>query len=453
MVKNNNTERIIFNALCFLKLNRMKSTQKLSLLLLIASLLFSCNKISNTVINPKDYNKYLEIKDNKSKDFTLSEINFWQNKYDKSPSQTTYLSLLASNYAVLFENTGNVKHLYKVEELLLKVNKEYNYAYVGEIRSLGRNYISQHRFKEALVLAKKALDIGEGMKETQKLLFDVNMELGNYADAEKNLKYFNDGKDFGYLIRVAKWNDHLGDLKTAISLMEKAKEIAISNDNKSLKIWTYSNLGDFNGHAGDIQKSYDYYLKTLELDPNNSYALKGIAWIAFSYERNTLEAKRIIDSISKRHQTPDFYLLKAQIAEYENNSTAKNQNLSAYFQMLDSINYGAMYNKYNALLYADDKNTAAKALEIAKIEIAHRPTPDSYDLLAWSYYNLGDTKKAAAIAEKYVDGKSFEPELNYHLAEIYKANNMTSKFAPIKADLLKSIYELGPSFENKINKL
>ena len=431
----------------------MKTIQTLSVLLLVTYLLTSCNKKSNSITSQNDYNKYLEIKDNKSKDFTLSEINFWQKKYDKSPSQTTYLSLLASNYAVLFENTGNVKHLYKVEELLLMVNKEYNYAYVNEIRSLGRNYISQHRFKEALVLANKALAIGEGMKETQKLLFDVNMELGNYADAEKNLKYFNDGKDFGYLIRVAKWNDHLGDLKTAISLMEKAKDIAISNDNKSLKIWTYSNLGDFNGHAGNIQKSYDYYLKTLELEPNNSYALKGIAWIVFSHERNTVEAKRIIDNISKRHHTPDFYLLKAEIAEYENNATAKNENLTAYFQMLEAINYGAMYNKYNALIYADDKRTASKALEIAKIEIAHRPTPDSYDLLAWSYYNLGDTKKALEIAEKYVVGKSFEPNLNFHLATIYKANNKEAKIVPIKEELLNSIYELGPNMEQKVTNL
>ena len=240
--------------------NKMKTIKILSILLFTALLMLSCNQKSDKIIAQKDYNKYLEIKDNKSRDFAQSEINFWQKKYDKVPNQTSYLSLLASNYSKLFENTGNVKYLYKVEALLLQVNKEYHYETVGPIRSLGRNYISQHRFRDALVLANKALAIGEGMKETQKLLFDVNMELGNYTLAEKNLKYLNDSKDFDYLIRVAKWNDHLGDLKTAISLMEKAKDIAISNDNKSLKIWTYSNLGDFNGHAGDIQKSYVYYL-------------------------------------------------------------------------------------------------------------------------------------------------------------------------------------------------
>lgn len=431
----------------------MKTTKTLSILFFTTLLMVSCTKKSDTIISQKDYNKYLEIKDNKSRDFAQSEIDFWQKKYDKAPNQTSYLSLLASNYSKLFENTGNIKYLYKVEELLLQVNKEYHYAGVAPIRSLGRNYISQHRFREALVLAYKALAIGEGMKETQKLLFDVNMELGNYTDAEKNLKFLTDSSDFDYLIRASKWNDHLGDLKTAISLMEKAKDIAITYDNKSLKIWTFSNLGDLNGHAGNIQTSYDYYLKTLEIEPNNSYALKGIAWIAFSHEKDTQEATRIIDNISKRHHTPDFYLLKAQIAEYENDFLSKKVNLAAYFNMLNTINYGAMYNKYNTLIYADDKNTATKALEIAKIEIDHRPTPDSYDLLAWSYYNLGDSKKALAIEEEYVVGKSFEPKLNYHLATIYKANNLTAKIAPIKEELLKSTFELGPNLEKKINIL
>ena len=427
--------------------------KKIAILVLTVFLAISCNTQSGQITNPKDYAAYLEIKDNKSRAFAQSEINFWQKKYNAAPNQISYLSLLASNYSNLFENTGNVKYLYKAEELLLKSNKAYNYTSVGTIRSLARNYISQHRFREALALANKALKIGEGMKETQKLLFDVNMELGNYTQAEKNLSSLNDSTDFDYLIRISKWNDHLGDLKTAISFMEKAKAKAIVNENKSLKTWTFSNLGDLYGHDGNIQTSYEYYLKTLALEPNNSYALKGIAWIAFSYEKNTKEATRIIDSISKRHHTPDFYLLRAQIAEFEGNGTLKDNNLTAYFAMLKAINYGAMYNKYTTLIYADDKKSASKALEIAKIEIDHRPTPDSYDLLAWSYYNLGDIKKALEIAQKFVVGKSFEPKLNYHLATIYKANNMENEIAPIKQELLKSTFELGPNFEKKINKL
>ena len=136
--------------------------------------------------------------------------------------------------------------------------------------------------------------------------------------------------------------------------------------------------------------------------------------------------------------------------DIEKNNKAKEDNLESYFAMLQNKKYGAMYNKYNTLIYADDQNTAAKALEIAKIEVEHRPTPDSYDLLAWSYYNLGDSKKALEIAEKFVAGKSFEPKLNFHLATIYKANNMIDKVAPLKEELLNSSYELGPILEKKI---
>ena len=74
-------------------------------------------------------------------------------------------------------------------------------------------------------------------------------------------------------------------------------------------------------------------------------------------------------------------------------------------------------------------------------------------MLAWSYYKLGDEKKALEIAEKYVVGKSFEPKLNYHLATIYKANNKTVEIAPIKEELLNSIYELGPNMEQKVSNL
>ena len=431
----------------------MKTLKIIPFLVFTTLFIFGCEKKSEQITTTEDYNKYLNIKDNKSVTFANNEIDFWQKKYDAAPNQPSYLGQLASNYGVLFEYTGNIKNLYKSEELLLQANEEYNYSRVSTIRSLARNYISQHRFKEALVLANKALAIGEGRKETEKLLFDVQMELGNYPEAVKNLNSIKDHQDFDYLIRLAKWNDHKGDLETAITFMEKAKDIAEKYDNKSLKIWSYSNLGDFYGHAGRIEDSYNSYLKTLELDPNYTYALKGIAWIVFSKERNTKEANRIIDAIAANHNTPDFYLLKSQIAQFEGNKQEELKNRNAYFSMMEQNNYGAMYNKYNTLIYADDKNTAQKALDIAKIEVDHRPTADSYDLLAWSYLNVGEPKKALEIAQRHVVGKSFEPKVQYHLAMIYKSNNLAAKIAPIKQELSGSLYELGPNFENKVNQL
>ena len=430
----------------------MKISNLLKILVFTISIT-SCNNENSKITNASDYNTYLSISANKNKQLAENEIIFWQKKYNAAQNQTSYLSQIAGYYNSLFEYTFEVNDLYKAEELLLKVNTASNFSEVGPLRALAKNYITQHRFREAYLLANKALKIGEGFKETQKLLFDVNMELGNYSDAKKNLANIYNTEDFDYLIRMAKWNDHIGDLPTAITLMEKATKKAELNENKHLKIWAYSNLGDMYGHAGRISDSYNFYLKTLKEDENNYYALKGIAWIAFSHEKNTKEANRIIDIISKKHNSPDFKLFKAEMAEFNKNEKEKNKYLKEYFNLLQQRNYGVMYNKYNAILFADNKKDAVKALEIAYQEIKNRPTPESYDLLAWSNYNLGNTKKALEICNKHIVNKSFEPVINYHLAEIYKANKMTDKIKPIKEDLVESIYELGPNMKEKIEKL
>lgn len=428
-------------------------TKQTTFLLLILIIIFSCNKKNTKITNPKDYELYLTSTDRKSLDFVNYEIDFWQKKIDLAPDQFSYLNKLASNYSSLFELTANLDYLLKAEKLLIQSNDALKYTSVGSINSLARNYISQHRFREALALAKRSEKIGGEKVETQKLLFDVQMELGNYEEARKSLIAIKDFKNFDFLIRDAKWNDHRGDLDTAIDMIEKASKIAVDNNSKTLMVWTYSNLGDMYGHSGKIKESYEYYLKALKVEPEHSYSLKGIAWIVFSHEKNTKEAKRIIEAVSKKHNSPDFYLIKSQIAEFEKDTVSKERYLQQYFKMLEAKNYGVMYNKYNALLFADKQNTVNKALEIAKIEVEHRPTPDSYDLLAWSYFKLGYKKKALEIANKYIRDKTYEPVPSYHLAEIYKANNLKQISDKIKEELINSQFELGPNMMKKIQML
>jgi hypothetical protein len=424
------------------------------LTLLAAITLSSCDqKSAKNIVKSDDYQKYLDLKDNKKLESIQKELQFWEDKFKKAPSQLPYLSIIASNNTQLFDRTGKIEYLYKADSLLVVLNKFYNQQITGTLRSLARNYISQHRFKEALGLAQKAKALGDGLDETNKLLFDVNLELGNYQEAEKSLAALPDTKGFDYLIRIAKWNDHLGDINRAVSFMKDAAKVAEKEDNESLKIWAYTNLGDISGHAGNIEESYSYYLKTLQIDPNNTYALKGLAWINFSHEKNTKEAKRIIAKIQERHDTADYYLLLAEIAKFEDNKSEIKKNLDTYFNFLKSKDYGAMYTKYNVLIYAEDAKKVDEAIALSKIEIAHRPTPDSYDLLAWSLFKKGKIKEALAIEETHIIGKSFEPKLIYHLAKILKANNKTEKISKMKEDLESNIFELGPNFKSKISSL
>ncbi|NHN24872.1 tetratricopeptide repeat protein [Flavobacterium jejuense] len=426
-------------------------TIKLSILLLFIFFIFSCNsKEQLHITKKKEYKEYLTNKKNSKLENIKKDIAYWQKKYNDAPNQYTYLITLSGLYAQLFEINGTIKDLYYSEKLLLDCNNRIKGEKAGIHRSIAKNYISQHRFKEALSHLENAYELGENKKGTNKMLFDVHMELGNYDLAKDKLSEILDYKDFDYLIRLAKWNDHNGNLDKAIEVMEKAMKMAEASKNNELRLWIYSNIADFYGHAGRIQDSYNYYLKTLEIDNNNMYALKGIAWIAFSHEKNTKQAIEIINYIESKHLVPDLYLLKADIYDYEGDARAKQIALNDYFRVLSENDYGDMYNKYNALLFAETPGETDKALMIAEKEIFNRPTPESYDLLAWVYYNIGDYKNAYDVISKHTLNKSHEPLIIYHNELILKANNMLNEKNSHKEELLESIYELGPNLEKQI---
>ncbi|QWX85552.1 hypothetical protein H0I23_07905 [Cellulophaga sp. HaHaR_3_176] len=426
---------------------------KYILLIFSALLIFSC-KDSDTALkkitDKDDYNQFLVSEKPKT---TSKYFELWNSKIKPDSIQLMSFGIVAGEYNTYFNETGNIDFLKKSEQALTKAVEKANIGRSGFRRALARNYISQHRFKEALELAENAREIGAGLTETQSLLFDVHMELGNYKLAKNYLDSITDLSKFGYLIRAAKWNDYKGDLASTINYMEQAEKIAENKKNKGLMLWSYTNLADYYGHAGRIKDSYSNFLKSLAIDSQNAYAKKGIAWIVFSHENNPKEALRILDSITKNYDAPDYYLLKSEIAEFMGDEENYAKNLDQYFLRVKNKKYGDMYNAYNIDLYLSDANEISNAFKLAEKEVANRPTPESYSFLAYSYLKLGEKQKALNIVLNHIEGKTFEPAILYNAAEIYKENGSLEKTAEIKEELLGAIYELGPNMKNKIEAL
>lgn len=405
----------------------------------------------NQVTKKSDYQGYLETTNSEVQKQQLNNLSYWKNKYEQQPSQYPYLSKIANVHTQLFNTTGDIKHLKAAEKHLKKQIQKRETA--SNLRQLAKNYISQHRFQESLMLLKKAEEDGEKLLATQKMLFDVYLEIGNYKSAKTYLDKIYALNDFDYLIRAAKWNDTQGELNNAIRLLEKALERAESSNNKALKIWSYSNLADFYGHHNEIQKSYDYYLKTLSLDPSNAYAKKGIAWIAYSHEKNPKEAFRILNTIQSYHNAPDYHLFKAELAEYQQNAKDQKKHIHQFMSVVEEDDFGVMYDQHLIKLHAEETKTTWIALNLLRKEISNRPTPENYDLWAWALLNKGDAKKSLQIAQEHVMGKSHEPEVLYHLAEIYKRNGLNAEVQKLKKELLESAFEIGPVLLTKVENI
>ena len=112
--------------------------------------------------------------------------------------------------------------------------------------------------------------------------------------------------------------------------------------------------------------------------------------------------------------------------------------------------YKNMYHKYLATLEAEEFENPDAAVSIAMEEIANRPTPQSYDLLAWAYYHQNNFPEALSIATRQVENQTFEPEAFYHLGMIYQANGNNEKASYYLNEALASEFELGPSISKKI---
>lgn len=414
-------------------------------------LIFGCQEKTEKITDRNDYDHYLNTAHTPTTEALQKDLAFWEKRFNNDTTHLLEMGRLAGIHAALFAATGAISDL-KTSEALLE--KAYRVAARNKdvyLRGLAHNYISQHRFKEAQALLDSAYTYPDNRRETEMMLFDVAMELGEYKRADTMLGKIKDMKDFNYLIRLAKWSDHNGNLDTAIKYLEQAQKIAEERDSRGFKVWIYSNLADFYGHAGRLRDAYNGYLKTLALEPDNHYAKKQIAWLAYSSEKNTAEANRILDSVMVGHQAPDYYLFKAEMARYEGNFSEEKKQQAMFLETLENPKYGGMYNTYLIKLYTE--TDPEEALKLAAIEIHNRSTPETYQLLAYAQLKAGQKEAALKTIEEFVEGKTEEPKALFHAALVYKANGMEKKAALLKEELLGAAYELGPVKAAKIEKL
>jgi tetratricopeptide (TPR) repeat protein len=305
---------------------------------------------------------------------------------------------------------------------------------------LSANAITRHDCRAAEKYANEALEVGEKKFVSTLLKTDALLERGNLWDARNLMHDVASISHFDFLIRNVKLNDQSGDLDAAIKDMEAALKIAKDSGNKDLINWSLSNLADMYGHDGRITKSYKTYLEALSHNPADLHSLKGIAWIAFSHDKDTEEAKRIISFLKSIHPIPDYDLLLAEIATYEGDNQIAESYENDFLAKASRPEYGKMYQSYIGYL----NENADEALKIAESEIENRPHPMSYNLLAWATLQKGEKQKAVDILEEYVIGQTEEPDALFYTGIILKEAGDTKQAKQFLKEALDASFELGP---------
>ena len=423
------------------------------LLIVIAAFFSGCKSGTDTITRTSDYDEYMHLAAADSMPSLKNintDIDFWSKRLANSPEDAVAKISLAGLFSARFKTAGDINDIHTSDSLYLDANSLFKTSTSSVYRSLASNCITQHKFQQAKRYLDTALVLGDDKYLTYLMRCDVFMELGDLDLAERSLKHIPAKNNFDYLIREAKLLDHTGDLDAAIKKMEQAKDIALESRKDVLILWAISNLGDMYGHANRFKESYKCYLDVLEKKPDYLYALKGISWLAFSHDKNIFEAKRILNYLSKLHPVPDYDLMLAEIASFEKDTTTKQALLNKFMSSVSYKRYGEMYNKYVFNLMIDENKDFDQALQIAEREVDNRPTSQSYDLLAWAYYNMDRKEEALRIAKAHVENRNHEPDALYHLGIIYASSGNTKKAKRFLKEANDSAFELGPDVAAKI---
>ncbi|MDX2302269.1 MAG: hypothetical protein NW226_05680 [Microscillaceae bacterium] len=407
-----------------------------------------------TLIHTKDYEVFFKKMTSAQENLSAinQEIEFWASRIRRGNHSHLYYNKVASQLAKRFRVSGDPSDLHQSDSLLRAADSIAVHQHVGSLHNLVYNAITQHKFQEALNLGLKAEKIGERRYISHLLLTDIHQELGNLTLASNYLAKLPNKGSFDYLVRKSKLTDAQGNLDSAIFYMEQALAKVSPKSQNDLYYWAKSNLGDMYGHQGEVQKSYKAYLEVLNFNPNNYHVWKGIAWIAFSHDQNTTEAKRIIQRILHNTRMPDLHLMLAEIAEFEGDQQTVETQLQAFKAEISKKEYGNMYLSPLAKLQADYLKNYEEALKIARKEIQNRPNATSYALNAWILHLKGQSSAALKIAQEFVEGYTEEPEVMYQLGIIFKANGKHEQAEKFLEQAHESSFELGPVLSQQIEK-
>ena len=423
--------------------------KSLSFILCIC-LFVACGNIENSkpIVNVDDYQQIFDAKPKSIN--TAANIKFWSNKIKQTENSYTFQQKLAEVYLNDFEATGQIENLTKAQELLENSLKFSSIQLKPKVLlSLSANSINLHHFNKALEYAIEAAELSNENYGPLLMQFDALMEIGDYDKAELVLAKTKRMDDFDYLVRYAKYQDYIGQLDSAIYYMETA--MSLSDYNQENTLWVKASLGDYYGHDGQIEKSYSTFVDVLKVDRSYTHAIEGIAWIAFSYDKNPSEAIRLLEHVQNIKYAPTINLDLAEIYRYMGDEN-KAFSLERDFLRETSRNeLKALYSNYwiNTL----GGSEASLIMDMAHFEVSSRPTPSSYSNLALAHYYNGNFNKAVEILDNHVVGFTYEPAIIFKAAKIYKQVGKQNQANELFALCREASFELGPVVMQELKSL
>lgn len=345
-------------------------------------------------------------------------ISAMESQLRENPSNPKLCTSLGAAYLQRARETSDPEYYNKAEQVLLNAldadmnNFEAMYL-------MGTLCLSRHQFKDALDWGIKAKNINPDNAPLRSVIFDALIETGKYDEAINTLQEMVDMRpDLTSYSRISYIRELKGNLKGAIDAMKSA--ISAGSPLAENTAWCRIQLGNLYLNSGDEPRAELEFQQAAYEFPGYVHSYGALAKLqlarqdypgAIGFLKQAVQISALPEYII---MLGDAYYLAGQKDKAE--------------EQYDNVKFvNTMYKQKGvdtdmelALFEAEHNKNLQDALELAKKSFEKRPSIKGSEVLAWTYYKMGNLNEAEKNINNALALGSKDPLLYYHAGIIYR---------------------------------
>jgi tetratricopeptide (TPR) repeat protein len=357
-----------------------------------------------------------------SADGLRQRVTEMERRLQAHPQDAGAAVLLADALLRQARATTDGRHANRASQVLTEVLKATPSQY-DALRMLGAIYLSQHRFRDALDLGRRARDLRPNDAWNYGVMGDALIELGEY---DQGFQAFDTMASMrpsaAAYARVAYGRELSGDVEGALSAMHLAEQATAVQDVES-QAWYAAQVGELYLRMVKLDDAEREFRRAMFVYPNYPHATIGFGKVKVARGDHDGALATYLDQLTR---TPTLDL-SARIGDLYA-ARGDRANAERYYQLAEDLAGPAVVQTEPALalFLSEHDRKLEDALTIAKAVASMRHDIFTEDALAWAYYKAGRLDEAAAASTRALRTGTRDDRILSHAARIRAATRHRS---------------------------
>jgi tetratricopeptide (TPR) repeat protein len=354
---------------------------------------------------------------------TEKGIAQFETRVREDPRDFVSMTILGQLYSRRGRDRGDLASFGKAEAAFnqaLQLNPDHAAARAG----VAAAYASQHKFAEALAVAREQYGKNPASLDALATMADVLLETGQYQDGEDAIRKLTEklGESPAILARRAQLAELKGQTGAAVTLLQRALDRMRRDAEPAPEIaWFEARLGDVYYHGGCLADAERHFDSALSLYPTYPIGLAGLGDIRAAQGRFADARDLYVRAVAQSPQPRRLFDLGLIEERLGKAAEAARRYEQAEEIVREAGENQAAYYREVSVFYAERLGKSADALDLAQKDLALRKDVRSYDVLAWALFRNKRFEEAKAAITEAMKLGTRDPDFFYHAGMIYDA--------------------------------